>query len=307
MAGATAKTINLLLESGSLQGVISMQDSSWNSGELYSAPREFVDQLLATDACNKFGVYLLLSEDMVYVGQSSDLAQRIKQHKLKKDWWERVVILTKTDNSLNKAHIDYIEYVLIDRAAKGNMLDCDNKKRGNKPNVSKFEKVSLDQYLEEALFLMELIGITVFSKGKCATAKKVTRPLIKAIKNADGATREIRGKSEAKAVLLEQGINISKDWNYAKKQERRNIFWMNPVVEVLDKDWTLVLNNQEVGELIILHIPAGTFGTDEGCARRLCVRPDRKICIELKIDAKTLVDTVSKMDFSTFVGTRVAY
>ena len=77
---AKAKTINLLLNDGSLNGVISMEDSSWNKGELYSAPRESVEALISTDACSRYGVYLLLSEDMVYVGQASDLAKRIKQH-----------------------------------------------------------------------------------------------------------------------------------------------------------------------------------------------------------------------------------
>ena len=40
MADAKAKTINLLLYEGDLEGVISIEDSSWNSGELYSAPRD---------------------------------------------------------------------------------------------------------------------------------------------------------------------------------------------------------------------------------------------------------------------------
>lgn len=86
MPNARAKTINLLLYEGSLKGVISIADSSWNSGELYSAPRESVEDLLSTEACNKFGVYCLLSEEMVYVGQSSDLAKRIKQHIIGKEW-----------------------------------------------------------------------------------------------------------------------------------------------------------------------------------------------------------------------------
>ena len=72
-----AKTINLLLYNGNLGGVISIEDSSWNSGEFYSAPRASVQDLLDTDACNKYGVYLLLSNDMVCVGQSSDLAKRL--------------------------------------------------------------------------------------------------------------------------------------------------------------------------------------------------------------------------------------
>lgn len=44
MADAKAKTINLLLYEGDLEGVISIEDSSWNSGELYSAPRDSVSE-----------------------------------------------------------------------------------------------------------------------------------------------------------------------------------------------------------------------------------------------------------------------
>ena len=65
MADAKAKTINLLLYDGDLEGVISIEDSSWNSGELYSAPRDSVSELLETDACKKYGVYLLLSKYII--------------------------------------------------------------------------------------------------------------------------------------------------------------------------------------------------------------------------------------------------
>ena len=134
------------------------------SGELYSAPRDSVSELLETDACKKYGVYLLLPKSMVYVGQSSDLSKRITQHTVGKGWWESVVILTTKDDSLTHSDIDYLESVMIDKASKINRLDCDNKNKGNNPKVSKFQKVVLDQYLEEALFLMQLIGITVFSE-----------------------------------------------------------------------------------------------------------------------------------------------
>ena len=71
MADAKAKTINLLLYEGDLEGVTSIEDFSWNSGELYSAPRDSVSELLETDACKKYGVYLLLSKSMVCVGPVS--------------------------------------------------------------------------------------------------------------------------------------------------------------------------------------------------------------------------------------------
>ncbi len=93
MADAKAKTINLLLYESDLEGVISIEDSSWNSGELYSAPRDSVSELLETDACKKYGVYLLLSKSMVYVGQSSDLSKRITQHTAGKDWGKALLYL----------------------------------------------------------------------------------------------------------------------------------------------------------------------------------------------------------------------
>ena len=78
--GVQAKIINMLLYDGELNGVIRIEDSNWNAGELFSALRDSVSDLLKTGACNKYGVYLLLSADMVYVGQSSDLAKRLTQH-----------------------------------------------------------------------------------------------------------------------------------------------------------------------------------------------------------------------------------
>lgn len=116
MADAKAKTINLLLYEGDLEGVISIEDSSWNSGELYSAPRDSVSELLETDACKKYGVYLLLSKSMVYVGQSSDLSKRITQHTVGKDWWESVVILTTKDDSLSESRFSFCHPVSVSAA-----------------------------------------------------------------------------------------------------------------------------------------------------------------------------------------------
>lgn len=170
--GAQAKIINMLLYDGTLGGVIRIEDSNWNAGELFSAPRESVSDLLKTGACNKYGVYLLLSSDMVYVGQSSDLAKRLSQHIAGKDWWDSAIILTTKDDSLNHSDIDFLENVLIDKAFAIKKLDCDNKKSGNPPKVDIFRKVFLGQYLDEALFLMQLIGVKVFSETKTTSKKK---------------------------------------------------------------------------------------------------------------------------------------
>lgn len=304
---AKAKTINLLLNDGTLKGVMSMEDSSWNKGELYSAPRESVDALISSDACSQYGVYLLLSENMVYVGQASDLSKRIKQHILGKDWWERVVVLTTSDDSLNRSDIDYIEGQLILKATETGRIDCENKTMGNKQKVTKFRKVELDQYLEEALFLLELIGISVFCESEKATNSQHTTPLIPAVKNPSPEQIEIREKKEALIFLAENGISVGKNTNYAKRQENKNEFWLNPKTYALEKDWNIVLNNQYQNEIIVFHVPANTFKMKSGEKQGFVARPDKPDRIDMNIIEDTLVDRRSKYQLEEFVVKRIKY
>lgn len=54
---------------------------------------------------------------------------------------------------------------------KAGKSDSENKKRGNPQKVDEFRQAELEQYLEEALFLLELIGVRVFK----IEAKKTRR------------------------------------------------------------------------------------------------------------------------------------
>lgn len=304
---AKAKTINLLLNDGTLKGVISMEDSSWNKGELYSAPRESVDDLISTDACFRYGVYLLLSEEMVYVGQASDLSKRIKQHIIGKSWWERVVILTTSDDSLNRADLDYIEAFLIAKASNVGRLDCDNKNMGNKQKLSRFREVEMLQYLEEALFLLELIGINVFKETQRKGKLKNDSMLISSVVNSTESQIAIREKKEAIQFLIDSGVAIGKNVNYAKRQDNKTQFWLNPKTSAPEKDWVLVLNNQFENEIIVINVPAGTFVMRTNDKRGLVPRHDRPDRIDLEICSETLVDLRSKCNFGACSVKRIKY
>lgn len=205
MASTKAKTIQLLLYDGTLNGVINIADSAWNPGEMYASPRDAVNELVSLD---KYGVYLLLSDDRVYVGQAQDLERRIKQHLTGKDWWERVVLLTTQDDSFTRTDIDYLESVLIGKAEKAQSLDSDNKNKGNNPKVDKFRKVNLDQYLDEALFLMELIGITVFSNAKKRTSTKRKKQVITISQPPESQERKYNIKPPLPDESLKVGVYV---------------------------------------------------------------------------------------------------
>lgn len=288
MENTKAKTINLLLEDGTLKGVMCIEDSGWNSGELYSAPRESIKELISSDACKKFGVYLLISNNMVYIGQSMDLATRIKQHLTGKDWWNRAIILTTKDDSLNRSDIDYLESVLIDKASKNHKLHCDNKKKGNPQKVTKFRKVELEQYLDEAFFLIKLIGVSIFHEER--------------------DTFEVQSKADAKELLKKKGILIRNKCNYARRQKKRLEYWINPSITVVDEEWDLILNDQYMKELIYIHIPAKTFQVrKDNDGNGFFVRRDKPEVIDLNIYTENLCDRRSGYDFSKYVVETIQY
>ena len=307
--GARAKTINLLLYDGSLQGVVSIEDSGWYSGEMYSAPREAVEELLKTGACDKYGVYLLLSRDRVYVGQSSDLSRRITEHLTTKDWWESVVILTTKDDSLNHTDIDWLETSLIEKARFIGRLDCDNKQKGNPVKVDKYREVALSQYLEEALFLMEFVGIPVFAKKATGEGgqdnRGATRIDVTNVHNRLAFGK--RTKTLAVEYAAENGATIWQNKSYAVLSKNGSEYFLNPVRSMLDCDWSIVLNDTSHFELLILNVPAGSLCMSGDGRQGLLARRDMPNYIDLHIESERLKDRKSGIDFSRFIVVRIGY
>ena len=303
--GSRLKVMKLLLQDGTLEGLLTVEDSCWNNGTFLSCPRENIANLLSQDEVNRYGVYLLLSDSKVYVGQSTQLKQRIEQHILGKDWWQRVIVLTTKTDSLNKSDIDYLESVLIEKSILCGTLDSDNKNKGNKQKVDKFRKAELDEFLDEALFILELIGVTVFSKN--ASSKQTT--IISTIKPISSDEVEIRSKSEVRSFLKSNGIKLNTKYvSYAKLQDKTNCFWNNARVEETSNPWTLVLNNQIKKIIYVLEIPSDSFEFSEYPENgKICLRKDKQYYMDLNINGNTFVDRKSSIDFSKFITNEIKY
>ncbi len=236
------KTIKMLLYDGSLSGVMNINDSAWESGKMYSAPRESINDLISRADCKKYGVYLLLSDQQVYVGQASDLERRTKQHLTDKDWWNQVILMTTKDDSFNASDIDYLESRLIDIAEKAGKLDSDNKKKGNPKKVDEFRQAELEQYLEEALFLLELIGIRVF--------KKETRKLRRSngsvtVSGKPATNNDSNGQPASKDSLIpplpDEGLKIGKYVYTAMRNlsEAGYSFSTDAITEMTTAEWSV--------------------------------------------------------------------
>lgn len=304
-----AKSISLLLFDGTMQGVVGIEDSSWR-GEMYSAPRQSMEGLLGSGACDKYGVYLLLSRDRVYVGQSSDLARRLSQHVSGKSWWDNAVILTTKDDGLSHTDIDWLERALIERARSVGRLDCDNRQRGNPTKVDRFREVFLNQYLDEALFLMDIVGIPVFREPLGGRRVGTTDADTPRIDVTDVHNRLAFGKRLKRLAIdyaVEHGAEITDNVNYAVLKEDGSEFFVNPRVTAISSDWSIVLNDTSRCELLVLRVPANAIRIGGEGSRGLLLRRDNMNQIDLHIDAQSLRDRRSGTGFSRFLASRIAY
>lgn len=301
---AEAKTIKLLLSNGSLSGLLVAELLKWD-GILFSSPRESY-HLLSNEPESKFwGVYLLVSEDKVYIGQANDLLRRIGEHDKSKDWWEKVVLFTTKDNSLNRSDIDYLENKLIDIAKITGTLEMNNVQSGNSPKVSRYRETELKDFLDGALLLLELIGIKVFTKHIIKTKKIVNNTLLI---NEEHHVDQFMNKRRAISFLLNKNFDFSDGVvSFASLQENKKHFWANPKVEFLDKKWYLILNNQINKELIILEVPPKSFSLTGKNGNKLLIRSDKPKYIDLNLRESLLTDLRTNSDFSLFVKKVIKY
>ncbi|WP_432008201.1 GIY-YIG nuclease family protein [Streptomyces parvus] len=116
------------------------------------------------------GVYVLVGADpegvrpvRVYIGEGEEVRIRLDAHVREKDFWSSAFVLTTKDDSLNKAHIRYLEARLIAMARAARIAAVEN---STSPAVlgrlSEPETADMEAYLDEALILLPLLGVTAF-------------------------------------------------------------------------------------------------------------------------------------------------
>ena len=297
MAGEL-KVLKILLEEGSLSGIAKVRMANW-SGELLSSPREKSEELLEEEDIHRYGVYLLLSDEKAYVGQSRDLARRLGEHLLGKDWWDRAIVLTRIEGeAFDRSDIDYLESVLIEKAEEAGTLDVDNHNHGNPRKVDEFKKAELDSFLENALFIMSLLGVSALEKG----ARK-ERPLIEAPEHPDEEGLQRRRKVDAIKFLKGRGVPVDgRKANYAVLDQAGKSWWLNPRTERLEDDWWLILNDTEEKKVHVFFVPKGSLGKE-----RFLARSDKPYYLDIHIEKGTYVERKSGVDFSSYLFEDVAY
>lgn len=136
------------------------------TGHVLMTPRTQIATALRRPEAGYAGVYLLLGEQggqpCAYVGESEDIAKRIRQHDAAKDWWTSAVLVTTTGNKLNKAHVRYLEARLIEEARGIGRMPLNNGTNPARPPLSEADVAKMEVFLDNLLVVLPAVRVDMF-------------------------------------------------------------------------------------------------------------------------------------------------
>lgn len=131
------------------------------------------------------GVYILFGyqegDDLptLYIGQGDGVRNRIDSHEKNKEFWDKVLVFVSSNRGLNRAHITWLEWALIQRAQDVGRCKLDNSSTPTEPILIESEKADIKEFLNEILSIFPLVEIRVFEKAKkidVASQKETSSP-----------------------------------------------------------------------------------------------------------------------------------
>lgn len=111
-------------------------------------------------------------------------------------------------------------------------------------------------------------------------------------------------KNAASNLFKSKGCTMNRNVTFASKNKVGNYYWANPLFDVLEQDWYLILNDWIKRELYLFKIPARALE-----ANNLVSRSDNEEKIDLQIayNDTTFTDSRSKVSFAQFLVQSTAY
>lgn len=177
------KHIRLYLVDGSPTGILTAEIMGW-TGKVLSFPRGLLPDALKRPECGKTGLYFLTGFDdeqgrpVLYIGESDDVAKRLKQHDADEDkaFFEQVALVVSKDENLTKSHVRYLENRLIDIARSNGMTLLKNGNQGSAAALPEAEQSDMEYLIQQLRILMPVLGLTFLQERPQRKTVKTIQP-----------------------------------------------------------------------------------------------------------------------------------
>jgi hypothetical protein len=170
----SSATITLFLPRGDAKSLRTAEISNW-SGKAVAAPRTELDELLAREELEKAGVYILIGSDPktgaphAYIGEAEVIRERLKQHKTK-EFWVSAIVFTSKDENLTKAHVRYLESLVLTEAAQINRFSLDQNQSGGS-KLPESDRADMEVFFGRIRQLLPVLGSDILTPIAQPTAK----------------------------------------------------------------------------------------------------------------------------------------
>ena len=160
-------TIRIFLPDGNPASIKIIDKMNWTGIGLEVA-RDSWGKHSAREELQRAGIYVLVGyqdgDDLptLYIGQCDGIKSRIDAHEKNKPFWDRALVFVSSNNGLNRAHITWLEWALIQRAKEMRRCKLDNSVSPSEPGLSEFDKADTRSFLQEILSILPLVELRVF-------------------------------------------------------------------------------------------------------------------------------------------------
>jgi len=175
-------TLRIFVPDGDPEGVRIVDRMNW-TGRGYVVPRDRWADVKTRPELSRPGVYILIGYEpdeigndrpVAYIGQTDNLRSRIESHDLKREFWERATLFLSANDGLNRAHITWLEWELVQRALSAKRCRLENRAEPSEPTLIESEKADTRAFLNEMLRLMPIMGLNIFERPKAVPVAALT-------------------------------------------------------------------------------------------------------------------------------------
>ncbi|MEX5449092.1 GIY-YIG nuclease family protein [Stutzerimonas stutzeri] len=183
------RSLRLFLVDGTPNGLLTAEIMNW-TGHVLTGPRSKLAELVLRPECARTGVYFLVGPDpdnslrsKVYIGESDDVAKRLKSHNRPeeaggKDFWERVCLVTSKDQNLTKAHVKYLESLLISIAGSLGRAELVNGTAHEYVSLPESDRADMAFFLEQIRTVLPVLGFDFLRELTKPSAPAVASTLV---------------------------------------------------------------------------------------------------------------------------------
>lgn len=161
-------TIQIHVVDGKRDGIkIYNRPDDW-SGEIITFPKSLHKELNSLQFIqpNTSGVYVLWSKNHgkyeLYIGKSDDIKQRIGEHVETKVFWTDALVMISNNNTLNSAHVNWIEHMLIRKVRELSDHDVHNSNQPKDPFLNLQDRNRAEVFLKKLEEMLPIIGLNIF-------------------------------------------------------------------------------------------------------------------------------------------------